>query len=119
MDAALSAGFASAEGREPNAALDHSNVARDRDDPVKLTSTSPDSPTDDGARLGAVGVVPHHHRVRPRGTLSMRKRPSASVTAKKRCANTSTNALMCEWMSQNTRTMPGRSKRTAFDWPAA
>ena len=22
---------------------------------------------------------------------------------------------MCEWMSQNTRTMPGRSKRTDFD----
>ena len=24
---------------------------------------------------------------------------------------------MCEWMSQNTRTMPGRSKRTDFDVP--
>jgi hypothetical protein len=28
-------------------------------------------------------------------------------------------AFMCEWMSQNTRTMPGRSKRTAFDLPTA
>ena len=24
---------------------------------------------------------------------------------------------MCEWISQNTRTMPGRSKRTDFDRP--
>jgi hypothetical protein len=29
------------------------------------------------------------------------------------------DAFMCEWMSQKTRTMPGRSKRTDLDVPAA
>jgi len=55
----------------------------------------------------------------PGGTFSSRYDPSGSATEKYRCANTRMNALMCEWMSQNTRTMPGRSNRTAFECPTA
>jgi hypothetical protein len=55
----------------------------------------------------------------PGGTFSIRYRPSSSVTAKYRCAKTRMNALMCEWMSQNTRTIPGLSNRIDFECPAA
>jgi hypothetical protein len=53
----------------------------------------------------------------PGGRLPISKLPSASGTVNHGWLNTTTEAAMCEWMSQNTLTMPALSNLTARDSP--
>ena len=85
---------------------------------TKCCSTSPRRLGDDHpARVERHRFVPRHDGV------GARRHVVDPVTAivvghrEVRMAKTRMNALMCEWMSQNTRTMPGRSNRIDLDLP--
>ena len=53
----------------------------------------------------------------PAGIAGSSKRPSSPGTANQGWLKTMTVALMCEWISQNTLTTPGRSNRTRLVSP--
>ena len=89
-----------------------------RDSTTKLCTTSPPASGTLTVRVARTSPSLQTASVYvPGGTPSMRYRPFSSEVSKKRWANTRTKALMCEWISQNTLTIPGRLKRTAREAP--